>query len=106
MDGGDIVGLIVAIIVIAIGIIFLTGRGAFLLAGYNTMSKSEKEKYDSTALCKFMGKIFLPLGVLMPCVSLGKIYNITWLWWAYSLVVLVLLAFAVIYANTGNRFRK
>ncbi|WP_338754760.1 DUF3784 domain-containing protein [Bacillus sp. FJAT-52991] len=28
-----------------------------MLAGYNTMSESEKEKYNAAELCKFMSKI-------------------------------------------------
>lgn len=38
-------------------IVLSQGKGAFLLAGYNTMKESKKEIYNEKALAKFMGKI-------------------------------------------------
>ena len=38
--------LITAILFIAFGILIKYGKMYFLIAGYNTMSKEEKEKYD------------------------------------------------------------
>ncbi len=38
-----------------ISIIFLTGHGVSLIAGYNTASKEEKEKYNAKKLCHCMG---------------------------------------------------
>lgn len=60
MTNADKIDLIISsfigLLIIAMAIVLLTGRGAFLIAGYNTLSKEEKEKYDSRALCCFMGK--------------------------------------------------
>ncbi|MDD7794361.1 DUF3784 domain-containing protein [Clostridium sp. 'White wine YQ'] len=36
-------------------ITFLSGKGGFLIAGYNTASKEEKAKYDEKKLCRVMG---------------------------------------------------
>ena len=44
-----------------LGVLFSMGRGAVLIAGYNTASKAEKEKYDEKALCRFMGKLMFAL---------------------------------------------
>ncbi len=44
--------IFVALFVI-LGIIFLCGKGSFLIAGYNTASKVEKEKIDEKQLCRF-----------------------------------------------------
>ena len=38
-----------------ISIIFLPGHGVSLIAGYNTASKEEKEKYNAKKLCHYMG---------------------------------------------------
>ena len=38
-----------------ISVIFLTGHGVSLIAGYNTASKEEKEKYNAKKLCHYMG---------------------------------------------------
>lgn len=36
-------------------IIFLAGKGSFLIAGYNTAGKKEKARYDEKKLCRVMG---------------------------------------------------
>lgn len=110
MVPNDIVGLIVVLassgVLIALAAVLLSGRGAFLIAGYNTMSKAEKARWDERALCRFMGKVLLPIGVLMPLVAVAGIFDLPWLATAYGLGVVALCAFAVIYCNTGNRFRR
>ena len=46
----------VAFVILALmSIVLLTGRGAGLIAGYNTESKSEKSKYDEKKLCRVTG---------------------------------------------------
>ena len=99
-----VIGLAIGLPFIALGIVFLTGRGSFLIAGYNTMSKDKKEEYDKVALCKFMGKIMMPMGILSLFIGLSITY--TWFIWAYSGAIFGLCIFAVIYANTNNRFKK
>ena len=99
-----VIGLAIGLPFIVLGIVFLTGRGSFLIAGYNTMSKSKKEEYDKVALCKFMGKIMIPIGILSLFIGLSDIH--TWFIWVYLGVVIGLCLFAVIYANTNNRFKK
>ena len=89
-----------------LGIIMLTGRGSFFIAGYNTKSKSKKEMYDATALSKFAGKIVLPLAILVALVGIEQLNELSWFWIAWVAVFVVILAFAIIYANTGNRFKR
>ena len=42
--------IILFLIFVIMGVIFLFGKGSFLLAGYNTADKKEKEKYDEKKL--------------------------------------------------------
>ncbi|WP_455714884.1 DUF3784 domain-containing protein [Anaerosporobacter sp.] len=49
-----IIWIVVAICVIMSGVL-LSGRGGFLIAGYNTSSAEEKAKYDEKKLCRVMG---------------------------------------------------
>ena len=49
-----IVLLLIIVLFVVLGIVFINGKGSFLIAGYNTMPPEEKEKYDEVALCKFM----------------------------------------------------
>jgi hypothetical protein len=110
MTGRELVTLCITsglgLLILMFAILLLTGRGASLIAGYNTMSKEEKEKYDEKALCKFMGKILIPIGILVPVFGLGLIYEIPWITPVYVVGVVGLVLFAGIYANTGNRFKK
>lgn len=42
--------IILFLIFVIMGVIFLFGKGSFLIAGYNTADKKEKEKYDEKKL--------------------------------------------------------
>ncbi|PID23166.1 hypothetical protein CSV61_01530 [Sporosarcina sp. P3] len=57
--------LLIMVGFIGLGIMFMNGKGAMIIAGYNTMSPVEKEKYDEVALCKFMGKMMFALSFSM-----------------------------------------
>ena len=46
---------IVIAILALMSIILLTGRGAGLIAGYNTAGKEEKRNYDEKKLCRVIG---------------------------------------------------
>lgn len=37
------------------------GKASWLISGYNSSSKSEKEKYDKVALCKFINNLMFIL---------------------------------------------
>jgi len=91
-------------LLIVLSIVLLAGRGSFLIAGFNTMPKEGKEKYDAKALSKFIGKILLPIGVLLPLQGIERIAG--WFVWVFLAVTLALVIFATVYVNTGNRFRN
>ena len=110
MGNSDIIGLVITSVIglslIVMSIFLLIGKASFLIAGYNTMSKEEKSKYDGIALSKFIGEILLPIGILCPGTAVAAIFNISWFPALFIAVTLSLSTFAVIYCNTGNRFRK
>lgn len=53
--GSSWVGYAVAILLMIVSIILLSGHGSWMISGYNTASKEEKEKYDARKLCRVMG---------------------------------------------------
>lgn len=111
MTGSDKMNLIISALVggvlIIMALVLLSGRGSFLIAGYNTMPREKKETYDGQALCRFMGKILLPIGILVPLLGIDKVYFKTkYMGPVFMFITLGLSIFAIIYANTGNRFRK
>lgn len=91
---------------VVLGIMLSLGKWSFLIAGFNALSKEEQNKYDILSLCKFMGKVMfsiafsISLFVLSDLLAMKIIYNIGL---ALSLVIVI---FTVIYANTGDRFKK
>ena len=103
MDLTTITILACGALMLILSIILLTGRGAFLLAGYNTKPKSEREKYDAPAMCRFWGKILLPCAVF---VLLGSVeaLHVTWFWVAGGAIIICLAAFGMIYSKMGKRF--
>lgn len=89
-----------------LGLIFSQGKGAFLIAGYNTASETEKAKYDEKALCCFMGKLMFALAGTWAPIALSALLDRMWLFWLGLGLFLVVCLGGVIYMNTGNRFRR
>ena len=101
-----IVFLGVIALFVLLGVVFSKGKGAFLIAGYNTASKVKKEEYDEKALCRCMGKLMFALAGCWVPVAVGAMLDWMWLLWlGLGLYVVVILG-GVIYANTGGRFLK
>ena len=101
-------------VVIGIGVIhYLIGNyinkenAKILLAGYNTMSKAEREKFDIDEYLKFFKPFFKKLGiysVLIYFVSSLILDETTTLWvWTITLTIPVI--YLAIYSNS-NRFKK
>ena len=91
---------------IILGIIFSMGKGAFLIAGFNTMPKSEQEKYDTVAMCRFMGKMMFVLAFGAFLWFLSQYLGITLLFFVGMGIFMAAVVFMIIYMNTGHRFRK
>jgi len=103
---GWIITLVVALPFVVLAVFLFRGKGAFLIAGFNTMSDSKKAEYDEKALSKAVGKLLLVLALLMFLFPLAISLEAMWLFWvSFALFMVVTFGF-VIYANTGNRFRK
>ena len=97
---------IATLVLLALSIVFMLGKGANLISGYNMMSEKEKKKYDSAAMCRFWGKYLLSIAILTPVIPFGEICGISWLPWTYAAYVMISAICVIVYCNTGNRFRK
>ena len=53
----EMIILFFALIFLIISIFLFRGKGKWLIAGYNTLSKEEQKKYDEKKLCKAMGSL-------------------------------------------------
>lgn len=111
METEELFGLIVFGLVslglVGLSIPLMLGKCTGLIAGYNTMTPEEKERYNGPALARFTGKILLVIGLATALYDVGLFcFALEWLTWAYLALVIGLGAFAVIWCNTGGRFKK
>lgn len=101
----NIIFVIVVIPLIVMAIFFLNGKGAFLIAGYNTASKEEKAKYDEKALCRFVGWLLIVISFSTLLIPAGDYFEMEWLIYC-GIALIILSSFgAVFYMNIGKRFR-
>ncbi len=98
---GAVVGALVLL-----GIIFLKGKGSFLIAGYNTASKAEKEKIDEKKLCTCVGMLMFALAGCFFIVMLSDIFHKMWILWLGLGLVFAVSIGGIIYINTGDRIKK
>ncbi|WP_342527218.1 DUF3784 domain-containing protein [Chryseomicrobium sp. FSL W7-1435] len=103
---GALINLLVIIPLLILAVYLSQGKGAFLIAGYNTMPKEEKAKYDEVALCKFRGKVLYGICFSLVLLSLSEWLEIPALLWMGIALMIGLLVFTLVYSNTGNRFRQ
>ena len=101
-----VIHLIIVCSFIVLGILFSKGKGAFLIAGYNTASAREKAKTDEKKLCRFMGKFMFALAACWLVIAASALFDLMPLLWIGLGLFLVVVIAGVIYANTGNRFQR
>lgn len=94
------------LMVIVLGLIFVGGKGSSFIAGFNTMPSEKKKEYDVTALCKFVGKIMFALAFSMLFWILSIVFKMTWLFLVGLILFIGIIAFSIVYMNTGNRFKN
>ncbi len=103
---GIIICGFVILLLIFIGFILRSGKGAFLISGYNMLPKEKKALYNEKELCRFTGNLLFIIAFLLIFAILGGIYEIYWLV-KLILVMLILTAIAgIIYVNTNSRFKN
>lgn len=82
-----------------IGIALMTGHGIGMVAGVNTMTESEKKKYDLKKVGRAVG-LFMLYCSLMPLLILD--FN-AWLFLIYMIVFLLILVWLLWYTNVRCR---
>lgn len=106
-DVGLIVLILTALALVGLAVPLLMGKGTGLIAGYNTMSAQEKARYNGPAMAKFTGKMVLAIGLSTFIYGFGLFrFGLEWITWAYLAEVIGLSVFAIVWCNTGNRFKK
>lgn len=101
-------GIMLALLVLFLimGLVLLSGRGAWLIAGYNTMSPEEKARYDEKALCRSMGWMLLAMAACWGLLCLGLALDIVLLQGLGMLLFLICTLVGCVYLNRSPRIRK
>ncbi|WP_414049431.1 DUF3784 domain-containing protein [Macrococcus animalis] len=92
--------IIIILLFALIGVYMLTGRGSFLIAGYNFMSEEDKSKYNEKHLCQFVGILMLITSIFiafMEYTSIPEKFTVT----GYLLVTITF----IIFMNVSRKFR-
>jgi len=104
-----VMGIVMAIVVIpflVISIIFLNGKGADMIAGFNTMSKEEQAKYDKKAMCRFTGVMTLASIFPVLLMPIGIFLGPTLMPLCLTLYYVIVVIGGLVYTNTSGRFLK
>lgn len=98
--------LATAALFILLGVVFLRGKGAFLIAGHNTLPPGEKATVDEKKLTRFTGKLMFALAACWTLIACSEIFHTMLLLWLGLALALITAIAGSIYANTGGRFRR
>lgn len=100
------VQIAVTVLFVVLGIVFITGNGGFLIAGYNVKSEEEKKKYDQKSLTRFMGIVNFVMAGILFLSYIGSCFR----WTGLPVLVVILLAgiiaFVLYALNTKKWFKK
>lgn len=97
---------LITVLFIILGVVFSLGKGAFLIAGYNTLSKEEKSKYNENELCKFMGKSMFAFAFSVSLWGISALINQPIVFIIGLILFLCTVIFILVYSNTKNRFKR
>ena len=108
MSAMSIANFIGEIILLLVGFILFFGEASEMIAGYNTMSKEEKSKWNDKLMSKFIGgtltigAIILIVGGILIQINIFPIVSMVLSW----SIFISLIVFLLIYVNTSKRFRN
>ena len=98
--GNIIVAWVVNILMVIASLILISGRGAFLIAGYNTMSKDKKAQYDERKLCRMVGCSLSIIALIMIVATLYSFEMPTFISWLIPWGIFAVVAVMMVLMNT------
>ena len=98
--------LMISALFIVLGIVFASGKGSNLIAGYNTASPEEKANTDEKKLLKAMSVLMFVLAGCFIISASSEIFNLKILIWTGQALFVATLIIGLIYMNSKNRFKK
>jgi Flp pilus assembly protein TadB len=103
-----VVAIIITIALIVLGLILRTGKGAFLIAGYNTMSDMEKAQWDKDALCKSTGNLLIGIGVVLFAIFCIANLNSPPQWLIMVIVIVLIIGIFcwIVHVNKSKKYKR
>ena len=95
--------IIIAAIMAIMGIIVLIGKGDNLIAGYNTASKEEREKYNIKRLRGLIGGLLVVMAPMIVLMLREETFTATW---SFVGLTFILTIIVVVLANTWAKKKK
>ncbi len=105
----NIINIATILLLFLVGVFIKYKKVTWLISGYNTASKEEKEKYDIDKLCHHMGNMILLTAFIWGVITVACFLFVekTALIITIGCIALVfVLIGGIIYMNTGNRVKK
>lgn len=93
---------VLAILFALLAVPLLMGKGAWLIAGYNTANKEEKSKYNEKKLCRTMGAMLAVMAILT---GLLAIIDTEQFAIVYGVLLTIAIVIGIVYANIGCKLR-
>ena len=98
-------GILILFFVI-LGIVLWRGKGAFLIAGYNTAKPSERAKYDEKALCRSVAVILFAIALSLVVSAVGIVYDEIIPPWLGFVLMLAVALIGIVYVNTSKKVKR
>lgn len=87
------------ILIISLGAVIFSGRGAMLIAGYNTMSEERRARYDEGRLTRAVGLFMIALGIIFTVGMYGVLSD--WLgMWEFLIIIAVAVIVGIVVSNS------
>lgn len=83
-----------------LSVVLLSGKGAFLIAGYNTAGKAQKMRYDEKKLCRIVGAGLGVITLLMAGMAIAGDNPPKWLTTIFPVAGIVIVAVIIVLGNT------
>ena len=103
---GIIIFSVLSIPGIILGIVLICGKGADLIAGYNSLPSKEREKWNEKTLCRAVGILLLIMVGCIELIGVGAILDITILEWTGCALLIIFTAGGLVYINKSKRFKN
>lgn len=91
---------------VLLGVVFASGKGTGLIAGYNTATAEEKANYDKKKLCKAMSRLMFALAGCWLVTASSEIFKKIALLWIGLALFLIVTVVGAVYVNRVTKIEN